>query len=191
MARAPLRGRTVTFALLALVLAALLVRASGWTPVAPELLPVTTYAARHADDARVAQTLANGTFEAARGHFAWEVFGFREMTGTGIHSFRYHIHRLGDEPVRVWPIAARMLDARGENLGEAPVGAPPAIEEGLLVVRQGFQPRGTGTYELTAIVTLDVLREVPLGYAREDPVEVRLAFVTRSAPEPSRGEAPS
>lgn len=180
MARRPIRGRTVALWILLIVLAATLVRASGWTPVAREPLPVTMYAPSLDSDPTTAQTLANGTFEAGGGLFAWEVFGYRHMVGGGVQPFRYHLHRIGGEPTRVWPNAAQMLDARGDNLGETPPGAAPGVEVGVLVVRQGFQPRVAGTYQLTATLQLDVVRGVALGYVNEGTTEVRLPFETRS-----------
>jgi len=178
----------------ALVVLALLLtlRVSGWSPSAPEPLPLTTYEPTRSEHPANAQTLANGTFDAAGGVFAWEVHGFPRMTSTGVHSFQYRVHRVGGESARIWPEAVLMLDGRGDNLGEGDLVAPPSVEQGVLVVRQGFQPRGPGVYEMTAVLRLDVARDVAVGYLWQDPVEVRLPFRTESAPFGAPGSgAPS
>lgn len=180
MARAPIRGRTIALTILAIVLAAVLVRASGWTPIARDPLPVTEYAPHTDPEPSAAQTLAHGTFEAGGGEFAWEVFGYPEMMGSGVQPFRYHVQRIGGEPARVWPMAARMLDARGDNLGETPLGDAPSVEGGVIVVRQGFQPRVTGAYQLTAEIHLEVVRVATIGFVKEDALDLRLAFESRS-----------
>lgn len=186
-AHAPVRPRSWLAAALVVLAILLVVRVSGWTPVAREPLPVTVYAPSRAEEPGAAQTLANGTFTAGGGEYAWEVFGFPEMRGTGVHSFRYHVHRTGGEPARVWPEAALMLDARGDNLGEGSLDALAHLEQGVLVVRQGFAPPGPGVYDMTAILRLEVVRDVAVGYVVEGPLEVRLPFRTESVPLPAEG----
>lgn len=152
------------------------VRVSGWSPASPDALPVTSYAPRTEADRSSAQTLAHGTFEADGGAFAWEVFGFPELTSGGLHSFQYRIHRTGGSPTYVWPTASLMLAAGSGNLGETPLNEDATIEEGVLVIRQGYQPRGPGAEEFTALVRLRVVRDLAVGSLTLDPLEVRLPF---------------
>lgn len=173
----PIHPRTWLVALLVVVSILVALRVSGWAPAAPEPLPITTYVPTSADDPTTAQTLANGTFSAGGGEFAWEVVG-QERIADGVHPFRYHIHRTGGDPASVWPSAALMLDARGDNLGEADLGQHAQLEEGKLVIRQAFQPPRAGTYDLTAVVRLEVHRDAAVGYFAEDPIELRLPFRT-------------
>lgn len=171
-----MRPRTWLIAALLVLALVVAVRVSGWSPIARDALPVTGFAATSADDRGTAQTLAHGGFEAAGGAFAWEVFGFPELRGTGVHAFQYRVHRTGGEPARIWPEAALLLDARGDNLGEGDLEAPAGVENGVLVIRQGFAPRGPGVYDMTAVLRLHVARDVAMGYLVQDPLEISLPF---------------
>lgn len=171
--RPPVRGRTWLFALLAVVALLVMIQASGWTLVAREPLPVTTYSPTRSADPTTAQTLADATFEAGGGAFAWEVVGFPQMTSAGIHAYQYRVHRVGGEPARIWPDVALLLDARGDNVGDAAL-APPAVEDDVLVIRYAFAPPRAGPYELTAALQLEVVRDLAFGYRTEEPVVLRL-----------------
>ncbi|HVM44918.1 MAG TPA: hypothetical protein VM582_03190 [Candidatus Thermoplasmatota archaeon] len=185
-----MRPRNAILAALCVLALVLAVRWSGWTPVAREPLPASEYAPTTSDDPRDAQTLAHETFEAGGGRFAWEVVGAAQM-GSGLHALRYQIQRLGGDEARVWPTAALLLDARGYHVGEAPLGGGPHREGDALVLSVGYQPPAPGTRELTAVLELEVVREAPIGYVKERPVERHLTFRVEAAPLRPTSEGPS